>query len=223
MSQVLIALQYADSFFPSGSVSFSWGLETLASTGDVAGAKDLRHFIVGQIRGRWATFDRAFVIAAHAKSRDLDYLVALDNTVELKTWPSEMRIASRRTGEALLGIHKRLGTAGASDYHFRVRSQQAFGHAPIVQGFLWAKAGLDVQTVVAMSAHMLCVSLMGAAIRLGIVTHIEAQLLFGDAHKEIDNICAKPAPDPQCASAFTPQSEIAVMKHEYQETRLFAN
>jgi urease accessory protein len=178
---------------------------------------------VGQIRGRWGTFDRACVIAALAKSREQDHLVALDNMVELKTWPYEMRIASRRTGEALLGVHKRLGTAGASDYHFRVKSQQAFGHAPVMQGFLWAKADLDVQTAVAMSAHMLCVSLIGAAIRLGIVTHIEAQFLFGDAHKEIDSICAKPAPDPKCASAFTPQSEIAVMKHEYQEARLFAN
>jgi len=31
LANLLGALQYADSFFPSGSVSFSWGLETLHS------------------------------------------------------------------------------------------------------------------------------------------------------------------------------------------------
>jgi urease accessory protein len=223
VSRLLAALQFGDSFFPSGSVSFSWGLETLAGEGHVNSIAELRSFLVGQVRGRWCNFDRVFIVAAHGHSGNLDQIARIDNTVELRTWASEMRSASRRTGEALLGVHKRLGTPNAEAYLSRVRSKKAFGHSVVMQGFLWANAGLDRDAAVALSAHTLCVSLIGAAVRLGIATHIEAQLLFGDAQAEIEKACTIPAADFRDAAAFTPQSEIAVMQHEFQETRLFAN
>jgi urease accessory protein len=223
VSRLLAALQYGDSFFPSGAVSFSWGLETLSSVGCLTSIAELRGFLIGQIRGRWRDFDRAFIIAAHSHCSDLDHIASIDNTLELRTWASEMRSASRRTGEALLGVHKRLGTPNAEAYFSRVRSKKACGHSVVMQGFLWANAGLDRDTAVALSAHTLCVSLIGAAVRLGIATHIEAQLLFGPAQAEIERVCATPAPDLGEAAAFTPQSEIAIMQHEFQETRLFAN
>jgi len=223
VSHLLTALQYGDSFFPSGAVSFSWGLETLVNTGRVTSVADLRGFLMGQIRGRWCNFDRAFIIAAHSHCRNLDKITTIDQTVELKTWASEMRSASRRTGEALLGVHKRLGTPSAEAYFSRVKSKKAHGHSVVMQGFLWANAGLDRDTAVALSAHTLCVGLIGAAVRLGIATHIEAQLLFGPAQNEIETVCATTAPDFRDAAAFTPQTEIAIMQHEFQETRLFAN
>ena len=37
---LLAALQHADSFFPSGTVSFSWGLEALRADGLVRNADD---------------------------------------------------------------------------------------------------------------------------------------------------------------------------------------
>ena len=54
----LALLQHGDSFFPSGAVSFSWGLETLAEDGRVATAADVAAFLEGQLRWRWATCDR---------------------------------------------------------------------------------------------------------------------------------------------------------------------
>ena len=36
LDQLLITLQHSDSVFPSGALSFSWGLEQLASDGVVA-------------------------------------------------------------------------------------------------------------------------------------------------------------------------------------------
>lgn len=223
VSRFLSALQYGDSFFPSGSVSFSWGLETLASAGHVTSVTELRSFLIGQIRGRWSNFDRAFVVAAHGYSSDLDQIAMIDDMVERRTWAREMRSASRRTGEALLGVHKRLGTPNAEAYLARVRSKKANGHSVVMQGFLWANAGLDGDMAIALSAHTLCVSLIGAAVRLGIATHIDAQRLFGDAQAEIGGICVTPAANFRDAAAFTPQSEIAIMQHEFQETRLFAN
>ena len=60
----LVLLQHGDSFFPSGAVSFSWGLETLADDGRVHSADSVSEFLVNQIRYRWATSDRAALAAA---------------------------------------------------------------------------------------------------------------------------------------------------------------
>ena len=38
---LLGALQFADSFFPSGSIAFSWGLETLRTDGEVVSAQQV--------------------------------------------------------------------------------------------------------------------------------------------------------------------------------------
>ena len=62
---MLALLQYGDSFFPSGAVSFSWGLEGLASRGAVETEEDVKGFVVGQLDARWAHFDRAIIVAAH--------------------------------------------------------------------------------------------------------------------------------------------------------------
>ena len=55
---LLATLQHADSFFPSGAVSFSWGLEALRADGLVQSADDVALFAAGQLRHRWATADR---------------------------------------------------------------------------------------------------------------------------------------------------------------------
>jgi hypothetical protein len=63
---LLAALQHADSFFPSGAVSFSWGLEALRADGLVRTANDVALFIAGLLRHRWATGDRPLLAAAPA-------------------------------------------------------------------------------------------------------------------------------------------------------------
>ena len=65
VAATLAVLQFGDSLFPSGAVSFSWGLEGLAENGVVTGADDVRAFVIGQLNARWASFDRAVVVAAH--------------------------------------------------------------------------------------------------------------------------------------------------------------
>ena len=51
----LAALQFGDSFFPSGAVSFSLGLETLHADGIVTDAASLEEFLTDQVMERWAT------------------------------------------------------------------------------------------------------------------------------------------------------------------------
>jgi len=220
---MLLVLQHADSFFPSGASAFSWGLEALCADGLVRDRSGVAEVLAGQIRDRWATCDRAFLVAAHRAHRDLDAVISLDRRLNIMTLPREMREGSRRAGSALLITHGRIGTPGAAAYRSHVRQAAAPGHLPVVQGLLWAGVGLNEATATAMALHGLCVSVASAAIRLSIISHVEAQQVIRSAHDAARAVLASPAPSVEEVLAYTPTADIAVMRHETQATRLFAN
>ncbi len=220
---LLSALQHGDSFFPSGAASFSWGLETLFTEGELPDADHVEVFVRAQLQGRWATFDRCVVVAAHDAVENSDEISRIDSIVEAQTLASEMRDGSRRSGLALLRVHEKLKTPGAASYLGRVRVSQAWGHLSVMQGFLWAQSGITRSDAVAISAHALSVSLLGAALRLGSIGHIDSQRILGNLRILIDEIMGHETLPIKRVQAFTPHSEIAVIRHETADSRLFAN
>ncbi len=109
-ASLLAVLQHGDSFFPSGSLAFSWGLETLRNDGLIQNAEDVEWFVMDQLRHRWATMDRPVLVAAHRAADDLESVVAVDLLVEAMSLAREARDGSRRAGAALLSVHHSLGT-----------------------------------------------------------------------------------------------------------------
>lgn len=240
LASSLLALQQADSFFPGGALAWSWGLETLVADGhlgrtDVAPARrrqrgvhhdrsaQVRAFVEGQLRHRWNSFDRAFLCAAWQAAHDLPTLVDLDNQVEALTLAEEMRQGSRRVGQSLLGVHVALGTPGAAAYQQQVLSAQTPGHLPVVQGLLWQRLGMQREHCQLAAAHGLCTGLVSAAVRLGVMGHVDAQRVLTDIQPLLLELLAQAPPEPAEASGFTPIAEIALMRHETQALRLFAN
>lgn len=219
----LTLLQYGDSFFPSGAVSFSWGLETLCEDGRVATVEQVTAFLQGQLRQRWATCDRAALAASYGAAEDLEAMAEIDRLLEAQTLAAELREGSRRSGGALLAVHEKLGTPGAAAYRALVRAGTAPGHLAAVQGLVGRGVGLALPASEVLSAHGLCVGLLGAALRLGLLGHVDAQRGLQEARATIAEILATPAPEVAAMSAFTPEAEIAAMRHETAETRLFAN
>lgn len=219
----LTLLQHGDSFFPSGAVSFSWGLETLCAEGRVHDAESVAAFLDSQLRGRWAPFDRPALVAAYRAAPDAAAVGAIDRILEAQTLAAELRGGSRRIGAALLIVHEKLGTPGATEYRGLVRSAAAPGHAAAVQGLVWRGAGLDLAAAEVLSAYSLSVGLLGAALRLAAIGHIDVQRIIQRVRGEIADLVSHAAPDIQAIYAFTPESEIAVMRHETADARLFAN
>lgn len=221
--ELVLALQHADSFFPGGAVSFSWGLEALQHDQQLSGPQAVDRFVSGHLRCRWATLDRPVLIAAHRLADDPLQLVRLDRSVEALSLTAEFRHGSQRMGIALLDVHDKLGTEGAADYRRRVRRGEAHGHLAVVQGLLWRKLGLAEQTAAAAAAYGLCVSILAAAIRLGLIGHVNSQRCLAVLGREIADVVASPLPSLDEIGAFTPHIDIASMRHEMQPVRLFAN
>ena len=157
----LAALQFGDSFFPSGAVSFSLGLETLYADGIVVDAATLEEFLTDQVTDRWATSERAFLAAAHRTCPDWPAVAEIDALQEAMALPRELREGSRKGGAALLGVHARMETPGAQAYRARLRAGEAHGHLAVVQGVVLAGSGLDLARAEAVSLHGLCATISG--------------------------------------------------------------
>ena len=215
-------LQHADSFFPGGQVSFSWGLEELAGSGRIAGADQLFAFIDGQLRQRWASADRAVLAAAFDASGNLDAVAEADQIQDAMSLSAGLRDGSARMGRALLSVHEGLGTPGAADYRALAQAGEAPGHLAAMQGLLWQGTGLGRGEAEAASAHGLCVGLLGAALRLSLIGHLDGQRTLAKLRPSLATLLAQPAPLLAGASAYAPAVEIAIMTHETKTSRLFS-
>lgn len=222
-AQLLASLQHADSFFPAGGIAFSWGIETLAGDGHLPTAQVLQSCISGQLTWRWNTLDRVYLEAAYAAGADHDRLCELDQELEACMLARESREGSRRAGGALLLVHERLATPGATAYRQRVVAGSAPGHLPVVQALVWRGVGLSSTAAASVSAYAACVGMIGAALRLGVLGHLASQQILTQLRPQIESLLAAPSLPTAQAHAFTPAAEIAMMRHEVQQSRLFAN
>ncbi len=223
IAATLAVLQFGDSFFPSGSVSFSWGLEGLVESGVVTSADAVQSFVIGQLHARWAHFDRAVVVASHRASPNLKAVAEVDDQVEIQTPSGELRSGSSRMGDAMLSVFARLGFDEILTYREMIKRGAAHGHVVPMQGFLWARAGLSESDAIALSAHTFCTGFLSAGIRLGCLTHIDAQHAMIEAHREAASIAELPVPSINELSSYGVEAEIAVMRHVNNDLRAFAN
>jgi urease accessory protein len=220
---LLRALQHADNFFPSGGTAFSWGIEGMIADGVANPRAQLSEVLRAQVEQRWATFDRGVLACAFDAAGDLDRLAVIDREVETMLLPAELREGSRRAGASLLDVHARIGTPGAAACRAALRSGAALGHLNVVQGCVWRGQGMTALQAQAVSAHAFCISLLSAAIRLGATGHIQAQLALADVQVTVAQLLQTPPPPLEMCSSFTPQLDIAAMRHETQGVRLFVN
>lgn len=220
-AELLLLLQHGDSFFPSGGFASSWGLETLSAERQVHDVATLASFVEGQLRCRWAVCDRVALRRVYQAGENLETVREIDEEVEVMSLARDLREASRRAGRALLRVHSQLGMAHATAYLERIRGGQAYGHVPIAQGVVWRNLTRDVVAAETLAGHLLCVAFVSAAVRLGCVSHIDAQQVLHQAHATLAELLQLPPPSDM--SSFTPAADIAMMRHEVQEVRLFAS
>ncbi len=222
-SRLFTILQHGDSLFPGGLASFSWGLEQLFEERRVTDAHALRRLVDAQLRLRWASFDRAFLAASHGACGDAGALARIDGLCAISISAKELREGSARAGQALLAVHARLGTSGAGRYRKLIGQRQAEGHLPVVQGLVWGALGVSESEAAVLSAYGLVAGFAAVAIRLGLIGHIDAQRMIAAMAATVEELAREPAPNLADAASFTPAAEIAAMRHELAEQRLFAN
>jgi len=232
-ASLLAILQFADSFFPSGASAFSWGLESMNKDGQVLDTPQVLDLLTALVERRWAGFDRgvmrashhaAAVILAHdGGAADLGELIRIDDLCECMTLNQEGRTASRRLEVPLLQVHDRLGLPLAAAYLREVQALRAPGHLPVAHGLICQALGLSAFEGEAMSAFGQCTAVVGAAIRLGVLGHLDGQRLLLQMRGRIATLLATDPPGLEDLWNGAPALELAAMRHEGRSARLFAN
>jgi len=217
---LLTALQFADSAFPSGGFAFSWGLEGLEADGLVGDAAGVAEIAEEQLIYRWNTMDRLLLRRAYAAA-DVATVATADLQAEAATLSAEMRAGSRRAGRALLGSSARLGYAAALAYREATRTDARLGHLAVVQGVVFKAAELALPMAEMLSAWAVVSGLASAAVRLGMIGHVEAQAIATSLRPVLVQLLAGDPPTGERLASFTPLTEIAVMRGASRHMRMF--
>lgn len=220
---LLNMMQFGDSQFPSGSFAFSGGLEALLNDKKIITPEQVYDFITAQLSGRWNSLDRVALCRSFQHANQLQTLIAIDQEVDALTLSEGLRTGSCRNGAALLSMHARLGTQGSLEYRQQIHDHKAPGHVAVIQGLVFRHCGLTLLEAQVAAAHGVCIDLLGAAMRLGKLGHLHAQLIRQNLTPFIAELLAQPVTDNQLMHSYIPSTEIAAMRHETSEQRLFAN
>jgi urease accessory protein len=215
-------LHHGDSSFPSGGFAFSSGLEEFFIDQMIKNVADLESFIADLLVHRWIGFDAVALRRSYAAASDVD-LAEIDRCVEIATLSAAQRAGSKRAGRAILAVYAKLGSGIVSHYRDRAIADQELGHLPVAQGLSWREAGLPIEAALVMSAWTTVQGLATAAIRLGLIGHLQAQHLLFGMRAQVVAAVQSGADHPLDAplSSFTILSDIALARHERRDARMF--
>ena len=216
----LTMMQFGDSAYPAGGFAFSWGVEGLAADGLLQGRPDLEDLISDHLGLRWNTMDRPLLGRAY-RAGTPEQIAEVDRFAETSTVSAPMRDGSRRAGRALLGVSARRGEPLSLAYRALVAADACLGHLPVIQAVVFRDAGLQLHAAELVSGWTLVNGLVGAAVRLGTIGHVEAQGVLQTARSVLGELLAQQLPETAVPSSFTPLIDIAVARARSRPVRMF--
>lgn len=226
---LLGAMQLSDSMFPSGLFATSNGLESMFLDGSVTTAGGLARLCRALIGQQVGPCDS--VVAARACSLaaagDEAGLADLDARCSALKPVREQREAAARSGAQLARCVERFGGRGGvlARYCGAVSSGAASGAHPVALGACCGALGMPPRHAALVALYGFAASMVGAALRLGIVHHIEGQEIIHGLKPQMAAAAERAAGlsggDAEVWQ-FAPLAEIAQMSHERMDARMFA-
>lgn len=227
IARQLALMQLSDSAFPSGSFTLSHGLESLVYSGQIKTADDFQEFLRLLLYNKIGTSDLVALLHAHRASvnNDLVEIYRADLRLFASTTIAQTREAQRKSGRALLMVAQSIWQDTQLE---TLATDTAAGTIQCLHPVIFAVVGRTVllsesDTVLAF-VHSFITSLALAAIRLGVIGHIQAQVVINaialDIEPIINNAISMTLDDMR---SCTPAIDIAQMRHKYLNQRQFAN
>ena len=227
IARQMALMQLSDSAFPSGSFTLSHGLESLVYSGQIKTADDFQEFLRLLLYNKIGTSDLVALLHAHRASvnDDLVKIRRADLRLFASTTIAQTREAQRKSGRALLMVAQSIWQDTQLE---TLATDTAAGTIQCLHPVIFAVLGRTVllsesDTVLAF-VHSFITSLALAAIRLGVIGHIQAQVVINaialDIEPIINNASNMTLDDMR---SCTPAIDIAQMRHKHINQRQFAN
>ena len=219
-------MQLSDSFFPSGMFSMSSGLEPLILDKKITDWTQVLNFITEQIEFQIYPCDCTVLSIAFsgAKNNDIKTVIDIDKKYHSIKLPKEARISSVRSGKQVLNciIHMIEKNDFLNEFNKTIKSNETPGTYPVILAISAYYLKIPLGSITRMMLYSFCSSIVSAAIRLGIIQHLDAQKILTLLSEPINNfVSLNNVNDLHDIWQFTPLTEIYQMNHEKNETRMF--
>jgi urease accessory protein len=225
-AQLARFLQFGDSMFPVGAFAFSGGLESAIQKRVVRDKPTLAAYARTAL-DQAAMGDGIALIHAHraAAAGDVDELVRIDERVYARKLSSETRTMTVRMGrkhaELMLDV---TGAPVVADWHARILAGTTPGCYAVALAAGFAAQGLDVRDAFVVHQYGVAAMILGAALRLMRVSHVDTQKMLYELSVEADaayeSAAAARLDD---MAGFAPLAEILAAVHVKAHVRLFMN
>jgi urease accessory protein len=222
----LALLQFGDSMFPVGTFAFSGGLEAAVQRGVVRDREGLAEFTrtVTQLA---AGGDGVALLAGYrgAVAGDLSRIRRADEAVHLRKLSEEARTMTVRMGRKLAEAASRIVGDSMLDERLRQAATDPVPVTyPVALGALFAGLGLSEQDAFAAHQYGVAVMVLGAAVRLMRVDHLDTQAILyavnADAAGDYRRAATAHLHD---MAAFGPVIDVLAAAHVHAHVRLFMN
>lgn len=223
----LALMQLSDSFFPSGSFTRSHGLESLVNLEQIRSPEDFQEFLSLMLQNKIGSSDLVALIHAYRGSvaNNFESVCQADLRLQAQTLIQENREAQRQSGRALLMVaHSTWLDSKLESLAAEAASGQIQCLHPVVFAVVGDVAGLSESDTVFAFLHGFLTSASGAAIRLGVMGHLRAQLILKNMAPEVEAVAQRAAwMDLDSMWSCTPAIDIAQMLHRRLSQKLFSN
>src|ERR687888_399842 len=220
------ALQLSDSFFPTGMYAMSNGLEALFYTKKIKHTNELRDIIKVYVEHQIGPTDCAALGNSYeyAKRSDLERLIQVDQITYSMKLVREIRQTSSRAGTQLLKCLSYFITDNEllNKYQEAIKNTQAYGVYPVALAI--ASSTLDIPKYKAglIMIYAFSVSMVGAALRLGMLQHFDGQRIIHELKPNIIETVNNNIYRPLTGMwQFAPGIDIVQIAHERMPSKMF--
>jgi urease accessory protein len=221
----LSMLQLSDSFFPTGMYSMSNGLEAIFYSGKKMKAEELRNLLKTLLEYQIGPADCTALANAyeHASKFNLPKLIEVDRAIFSMKLIQEIRDASVRSGTQLIRcIRSFSDNEILGRYEDSIRVGQAFGLYPVALAVAANAFSIPKRKAALMMLYSFSVSIVGAALRLGMLQHFDGQKVIDELKPTIVNVINANINRPIAGIwQFAPSMDIMQISHERMNSKMF--
>ena len=227
IAQQLTLMQLGDSFFPSGSYTLSHGLESLVQAQKVSTPEEVEMFAQLLLCNKIGPTDVVALLHSHRASaaNQLSKLREIEARLFAQTPIEKTRTMQRQSGRALLMVaYQTWPHSQLADLQQLSAQNKFYCLHPIVFATVAQVAGLNEQSAVVAFVHGFVTGLLGAAIRLGVLGHSQAQIIRQRLNDDMQRICQQArTTDLEDMWSCAPLLDWAQMRQAQLSRRLFAS
>ena len=225
MHQDLAMMQISDSFFPTGLYANSNGLESIFQNNKKITELEVIEIIETQLKQQIGPTDLIVMINAlkFASQGQFEKISDIDMKINSMKNIREVREASKRSGIQLARCVNELVNDEILEKYLEFYKKGAINGAYSVSFGLCANAlGINLQKAGLMFLYGFIVSIVGAASRMGITQHYQAQKIIHDLKPLISQIVSESLDkSTKDIWQFAPHLEILQMHHEKMDSKMF--